>query len=117
MNIVFVYGTLKEGEGNHRLLETAEFIREDQLKGWDMYSLGGFPAITQGSGEIYGELYAVDDATMQRLDVLEGYPSFYNRMLVKTRAGIRAWVYYIEQLEKRMTLGKLDTGVWNGATE
>lgn len=93
MNKVAVYGSLKEGFGNHRLLTTSEKVGEDWVDGWTMYSLGGFPAIVEGDGSIKVEIYEVDDETFSRLDRLEGYPSFYDRKKVETSEGA-AWIYY-----------------------
>lgn len=97
MKKVFVYGTLKRGHGNHRLLKDSKFLGEASIKS-DMYSLGAFPAISgKGEREAYGEVFEVDEPTMERLDRLEGYPHFYNRKVVETQHGT-AWVYYIEGL-------------------
>jgi gamma-glutamylcyclotransferase (GGCT)/AIG2-like uncharacterized protein YtfP len=77
---LFVYGTLKKGEGNHRLLKDCEYVCDAEL--WDhrMYSLGGFPGIVpddyhEGNPAIIlGEIYLVDkEDTWDRLDGLEGY--------------------------------------------
>lgn len=114
-NLVFVYGTLKKGFGNHGVLNPgSQFICKDRIRGWDMYSLGGFPAITEGTGEISGELYSVDEKVLARCDILEGYPNFYDRMIVRTASGMRAWVYFINDLNNCRSYGKVDGGVWNG---
>lgn len=92
--LVAVYGSLRRGMGNHRLLTSSEQLTTERIKGFDMFSLGGYPFIKPGDGEITIEVYAVDSHTFRRLDSLEGYPSFYNRMLVQTSVG-KAWIYYI----------------------
>ena len=77
---VFVYGSLKKGFGNHPLLDGAEFLGNGVIKGFDMYSLGAFPAIVPSEkGIIHGELYDVSPDIFQNLDWLEGYPDFYDR--------------------------------------
>jgi gamma-glutamylcyclotransferase (GGCT)/AIG2-like uncharacterized protein YtfP len=68
---LFVYGTLKRGHHNHRLLEKAQYISHAELWGYQMYSLGGFPGIKPSDGHVHGEVYEVEDLT--RLDRLEGY--------------------------------------------
>lgn len=83
MTKVFVYGTLLRGHGNHRLLERARFLGNavTATANWTMLHLGGFPGIVHsGSTRITGELYEVDDATLARLDQLEGHPNFYERV-------------------------------------
>lgn len=94
-NRVFVYGTLKRGFGNHRLLEGSTFVDEAITKG-EMRSLGGFPGVTlHGNQQIHGEIYAVDDETMERCDRLEGHPRWYNRQIVETSKG-PAWMYTLD---------------------
>jgi len=91
--LVAVYGSLKEGYGNHRLLLSSDKMGEDWVEGWQMYSLGGFPAIVKGNSKVKVEIYSVDEETFSRLDRLEGYPSFYDREQVKTVQG-DAWIYF-----------------------
>jgi gamma-glutamylaminecyclotransferase len=90
---VFVYGTLKRGFGNHRLLARAALVGEATIRG-SMHDLGAFPAVAIDgkAGTVHGELFDVDSPTMERLDRLEGTPHFYQRKLVHTSAG-EAWVY------------------------
>lgn len=94
--LVAVYGSLRQGMGNHRLLQDGEaaFLGTERVSGFQMYSMGGFPFITPAEGEIRIELYKVDRDTMLRLDRLEGYPSFYDRKLIQTSKG-QAWIYFI----------------------
>lgn len=76
MHRVFVYGTLKKGYGNNRLL------MDSALKGTaltcDEYDLRncGFPYLIKESlatkRQVVGEVWEVDDATLERLDRLEG---------------------------------------------
>lgn len=97
--LVAVYGSLRKGLHNHNLLEDADFLGTDQVSGFKMYSMGGFPFITHDgateSDTIQIEVYQVDPYEMRRLDQLEGYPSFYNRELIKTKYG-DAWIYFID---------------------
>ena len=97
-NIVAVYGSLKQGLGNHRLLEhsSASFLGKHQTKPeYTMLHLGGFPGLVKaGETPIQCELYSVDEDTMQRLDLLEGYPRFYDREQIETEHG-DAWIYFL----------------------
>jgi gamma-glutamylcyclotransferase (GGCT)/AIG2-like uncharacterized protein YtfP len=70
-----------------------------------MYSLGGFPGVVRGTGEITVEGYLVDRNILRRMDRLEGYYgrdcsalNMYNREKVQTPYGT-AWMY-----------------IWNGST-
>lgn len=88
MTLVFVYGTLKRGYGNHRILKNSFFHGVYQTEpNFSLYD-GVFPyAFDKGGEEIRGELYDVDDETLHRLDMLEGVPYHYNR--------IKTWVSFI----------------------
>jgi gamma-glutamylaminecyclotransferase len=86
---VFVYGTLKQGFGNHILLEYSDFVDAAILEDYDMrYSHGnhGFPVIfknKESKGHIViGEVYMVDQYTLKNLDRLESNGTMYNRKLV-----------------------------------
>jgi gamma-glutamylcyclotransferase (GGCT)/AIG2-like uncharacterized protein YtfP len=81
----FAYGTLKRGFPNYPLMKyiDAEFICEGYLKGYIMYSLGGFPMIDIGDKNnlIHGEIFEVND--FNRLDILEGTKTgFYKRVIL-----------------------------------
>lgn len=70
---LFVYGTLKRGHGNHRVLGNSVYIRDALMHNHVMYSLGGFPGIVKGEGTVSGELFKVPDEQWDNLDGLEGY--------------------------------------------
>ena len=96
---LFVYGTLKRGHGNHRLLEGAEFIGRDEAPG-RMYA-GGVPVVKpvgRSPGEagewVKGEVYAVPLTMLPRIDRLEGHPDGYTRTTVTLRSGRSAEIYY-----------------------
>lgn len=78
---VFVYGSLKKGFGNHQLLERgdAKFVGDAQVSGFQLFSLGPFPAVVPGNGTVSGEVYEVGPETLAALDRLEGHPTFYQR--------------------------------------
>lgn len=100
-SLVAVYGSLRKGKGNHRILDNdrTEYLGTTRVSGFDMYSMGSFPFITDGGGEITVEVYRVTDGTTAfRLDALEGYPSFYDRKQVQTEYGL-AWIYFINDYD------------------
>jgi len=117
MYVVFVYGSLRKGMGNHILLRNSEFIHNDiMMYPGIMVSMGAFPAVVKTNDDIRqirGELYSVDEEIMTRLDQLEGYPSFYNREQRQTKSDVLAWIYYIENNSygsKRRDI--VDNGDW-----
>lgn len=98
MKKVMVYGSLKKGFGNHGLLRDATYVGEVAIDGFDMFSLGPFPAIQEGEGHVEGELYEVDTRTLASLDRLEGHPVMYERTdIIATHLGteekVECYVY------------------------
>lgn len=95
-NLVAVYGSLRSGLGNHRVLGDSPYIDTVRIHGFDMYSYGSYPYVTTSDGEITVELYRVPDGDIAYgLDCLEGFPQFYDRKLVPTPHG-QAWIYFID---------------------
>merc|ERR1712039_1019442 len=94
--LVFVYGTLKTDQPNHHWLKNPDngFMKKIA----DMQTLEKYPLILDtpwnipflldapGFGEhILGEVYKVDEAMLSNLDVLEGYPKWYDRKIIKLK--------------------------------
>ena len=107
MEKIFVYGTLKKGFGNNRILDNETFVGRDTITGWNMIDLGPFPAIVAGTKHIIGEVWEVN--SLQELDLLEGFPSFYDRVQVDTIHG-NAWVYVMDDNTMNDTI--IETGEW-----
>ena len=109
MNRVFVYGTLKRGQHNAHFMHGARFLgRHVTKKLYAMYEFGGFPAVCErGAQAISGEVYQVDDRQFRRLDDLEWYPHFYQRVEIPTNWG-PAWMYIVRLelcRDKKQVLG------------
>jgi gamma-glutamylaminecyclotransferase len=98
-HLVFTYGTLLRGEANHDLLIRARLIAEVRTEPrFELFDLGPFPAMTAG-GEtaVLGEIYAVDDATLARLDHLEGHPRLYQRTQIRLDDGREVQTYLMDR--------------------
>lgn len=111
MHKVFVYGSLKQGFHNFRLLHDAPFIGVDKTKG-TLLDLGSFPGLlAEGQTTIHGEVYEVDGRSLARLDRLEGHPDFYKREFHTLESGQQAWVYFINEgyADKRR---RISSGIW-----
>lgn len=98
--LVFVYGSLKRGMGNHQQLAGARFVGTGQLGGLQLFDLGPFPmAVVTAEAEaedealLQGELYAVDAAQLAALDRFEGVPRLYERQRHQLSDGREVWVY------------------------
>lgn len=112
---VFVYGTLKRGHGNHRVLDGSTCLGPAWTDAaFTMRDLGAFPAVyANGETSIHGEVYAVDDSGLARLDRLEGHPGFYQRERVAI-AGIVVWVYLMNDIPtwRAGDCPVIESGVW-----
>jgi gamma-glutamylcyclotransferase (GGCT)/AIG2-like uncharacterized protein YtfP len=95
--LVFVYGSLKHGFGNHRVLGTSRFVGRGQtLPQFDLLDCGPYPAIIPGSHVVTGELYNVDAEVMRDLDRLEGNGVLYlrqKRPVLVNGQQVSAWIY------------------------
>ena len=119
---VFVYGTLKRGHGNHRLLETStrlgEAVTADAC--YRMGDTGGFPEVTRnGLHAIAGEVYEVSTATLESLDRLEGNGQMYVREQVDVQLStgecLTAWIYLWQLRRCDEILPDMDNAcVWKG---
>jgi len=117
MNKVAVYGSLREGFGNHRILEGSEKLGTHWVPGYEMFSLGAFPGVRKGHTHVFTEVYEVDNKTMERLDRLEGYSgksetNFYDRTTVSTPHG-DAYMYTLENY-RYADSDLVESGNWKG---
>jgi len=102
-SLVFVYGSLKKGFGNHSVLGSSRLVSESVTvdAAYDMGSFRAYPAcVKNGENVIHGEVYAVNRNTMRNLDRLESNGVFYNREQVDVRLlnenkTVKAWVYFL----------------------
>ena len=94
---VFVYGSLKRGEGNHWLLREDYYVRKAiTRREFDLYDLGGFPAaVAGGNNAIVGEIYDISNKTLINLDILESHPDFYKREIVTLQDGEQVYMYLL----------------------
>jgi gamma-glutamylcyclotransferase (GGCT)/AIG2-like uncharacterized protein YtfP len=109
---VFVYGTLLRGFGNHEYcLKDSTFVKEDSLPKFEMRTHGSYPGIrplvwNRATSKVHGEIYEVNEQTLERLDHLEGIvpevavqngrprdSGNYTREVVKTESGEEVFVY------------------------
>jgi len=112
---LFVYGTLKKGCKNHKILinpeSAAEFYGEGKIRG-SMYDLGDYPAIIlDDTAWIMGEIYRITEREIRILDRFEEVPGLYQRSIIRVNDLIEAWVYHMqpEQVENRP---QIKNGCW-----
>ena len=97
---VFIYGTLKRGERNHRLLAGERFVGEAVTEPlYRLYDCGAYPALVEDAANgraVRGEVYLVDPPTLRRLDALEAAPHLYQLLPVQVAnfdRPVRAYLY------------------------
>ena len=116
---VFVYGTIKQGYGLHRLLGVdAEKVGIGRLRDHAIFNLGSFPGVAPADNGsfVIGEVYRVSDEAMESLDYVEGEGSLYLRKRVTIEIGsvarVDAWVYiYNGTLNPERII---ESGEWTG---
>lgn len=126
---VFVYGTLRSGQGNHHLLaDAASIIRPAIATGLQLKvpSHGGFPyAVPHPEARTVGEIVTIPatqaEQALERLDRLEGYDadrphqSHYLRVARTVQvAGTteQAWVYIAGPHTRPDELQPIPSGDW-----
>lgn len=110
---VFVYGTLKNGFCNHRILRYFHGM-EAFTTGSSFVMTGSFipnvydydPDLDSDykPGKIKGELYLVDHLALERMDTLEGHPYNYKREHVEVMCSnefVDAYMY--KRVHRTMT--------------
>jgi len=97
--ILFVYGTLKRGERNFRLLADQEFICEvTTAPRYRVADLGPYPGLIRDDANglaIHGELFAVSDCCLAELDDFEGVAGPFVREPIEVAGHELVWAYYL----------------------
>lgn len=87
MKKLFVYGSLLSGLYNWSwALKHSNLLGKTTIEGnYTMVDLNNFPGVIIDDSNysiIHGEVYEVDDHTYNKIEALEGYPVFYNRVKI-----------------------------------
>ena len=97
-HLVFVYGSLRSGGPGAMSVRFpgAKFIAAAEVGG-SLYDLGAFPGLVlDGSGStVAGEVYEVDEETLNKLDDFEASSSYVRRQVAISLGDDRkaGWVY------------------------
>ena len=96
--VLFVYGTLKRGARNHRLLADQVFLGAATTAArYRVVDLGPYPGLVRdaaGGVAVHGELYAVSGCCLAELDDFEGVPELFTRELVEVDGRSGVWAYF-----------------------
>lgn len=103
-----------EGYANHTMLEDSIFVKKGMTKG-KLYGLPyGYPALIEGDGWVKGEIYDVDEVTLQKMDTLEAYYGQENDLFQRLKANVlidggidaKAFIYYYSNRVEAQNAGE-----------
>lgn len=95
MTRLFVYGTLKRGQRNARLMAGGRFLGEaSTAPKYALLVLGPYPGLVAGDLAVRGELWQVPADTLAVLDAFEGVPTLFDRRPVTLADGTTAEAYW-----------------------
>lgn len=113
MALVFVYGTLMNGERNHALIATSTCVGEGRtVPAFELADMGTFPALVAGGRlAVSGEVWEVDASTLARIDELEEVPTLYQRKRIPLEDG-RVVDAYLMPSEATRNSRRIECGDW-----
>lgn len=97
INLVTVYGTLKQGFGADGYMRGRTNLLGTATLPGSLYSLGGFPGVTLNTdhtfdAEVYEIIPETRDQLLRDLDRYEGEGSLYHRRTIETPFG-ESYIY------------------------
>ncbi len=115
-NRIFVYGTLMRGERANELLKVAVYAGEGILKNYGCYDLGTYPAVVEEAGKsTVGEIWYVDDETLEKVEHYEGDGTLYTCKEVKIEVEEGEIDCYAYVYNSGITGGKVN-GKWSSGS-
>lgn len=98
MQTLFVYGTLRKGFGNHRVMSEARWVGPGRTTARFDLRVDDLPFVVPGAtSRVRGEVYEIDEAQLERLDAFEGHPQWYRREQIGVELDdgttLLAWMY------------------------
>ena len=95
---VFVYGSLRQGSTNHRMLKHGTFVRKDvTAPTFKLLHLGAYPGMVPGKTSVHGEVWDVDPMHRQELDQFEGHPTLFRRQRIPLISGEEVSAYLFQR--------------------
>ena len=109
VHTLFIYGTLMPGLRLAHEMAGAQVLGLAQVPG-QLVDVGHYPGLVHGPGGVHGELYAVDDALLARLDAVEA-------MVPGDRAASQYWRERVTVLAGACAGQLVWTYIYNRPTE
>lgn len=117
---LFTYGSLmSEMRLNHLLLEKGAIFcgQGKTIETFEFYDLGKYPGIVKNiSGkQIIGEVWAINNSTLELLDLIEGIPTLFKRNIAKITVEsktINCFYYELASEAKKESSRKLEVNSW-----
>ena len=113
---IFVYGTLMAGEYNHDYVSSQKCEGEGIIRGFNLYNIGCYPGIRPSRHPehvVHGEVYLVDDKTLEKVNQMEGEGSLYllqyTDVIMEDRT-VTAGVYVYNDVCKKNR--RIHSGYW-----
>lgn len=114
--LVAVYGSLRQGLHNHKLLESSNYLGDFNTEPiYSLYSLGSFPGLKEnGNTSVVMEVYEVTEAVARNVDSLESYTpggnnTFYDKISIETPWGTASVYTYVNELPQSSLV---ESGDW-----
>ncbi|SNR71232.1 gamma-glutamylcyclotransferase family protein [Desulfurobacterium atlanticum] len=123
-HLLFVYGTLMSGFSANIFLSDTSFVGYGILYGGKLVHLKeGYPAVVEGNGRVFGEVYQVDYSTLKAIDFFEEFfedfpsHSLYLRVkkpvkLLPYNDFVDAWVYFLNSSLVSIDYMEILSGNW-----
>lgn len=111
---LFVYGTLRSGQSNAKLLEGRGHCAGPAAIRGTLYFISPYPGLVDGEGEVRGELFVLSDpgGSLPELDSFEGeeYQRLERETVRPDGSRVQAWVYLYRGATATSTL--IASGDW-----
>lgn len=114
MHHVFVYGSLMEGMGNERILQSYDYGRiPGTVSNMDLYVVDKSPAMVAGEGVVKGELLSfTDDAFEDLIDIFDSIGGYHQGNIEESK--YRRDIVTVDTSEG---IFKAFAYIWNKGTE
>ena len=101
----FIYGTLLRGHSNYKryqLDKKSRYLGKVKLKGYQIYNLGGYPAIVESQSQndvVFGELMDIEPATASSICNMEIGAGYFKSLVEVThvKTGRTQWAFVFVQ--------------------